>query len=231
MTALRLALSDLEEPVVRADHEAGSDRCAVGAGRGVGDVTLQPVQVPDLRVELAVDALDRAVEGDEPVALDRGEADDGLGCLRDPPVDPAGSFVAGRPCNWSRLPGRADWSRFGWPGLGEDAPVADLFAMAGDIGDPRAENEREPGGLDRLPVRLGDHARVRDYGDVRELVGGHELLRNRQHGLRFRPVALERGDQQREAVLPGQQPDRDLRPRGVDPRISCRTSPDQAGWP
>ena len=78
-----------QSSVVAADHEVRGDRGAVGAGGEVGDVALQPGQVPGLRLELAVDALDRAVEGDEPVPLDRGQPGDGLGGLGDLLVDPA----------------------------------------------------------------------------------------------------------------------------------------------
>ena len=88
------------------------------------------------------------------------------------------------------------------------APLRDLV---GDVGDLHAEDERQARGLDRLLVRLGDHPRVRDDGDVGQPVGGHELLDDRQHGLGLGPVALEGGDHQREPVLPGEQPDRDLR--------------------
>jgi hypothetical protein len=52
------------------------------------------------------------------------------------------------------------------------APLADLI---GDVGDFHPEDERQASGLDALLVRLGDHARVRDDRDVRELVRGHEL--------------------------------------------------------
>ena len=83
------ALLDLEEPVVGADHEVRGDRRAVRAGREVGDVALDPGQVPGLRLQLAVDALGRAVEGDEPVPLDRGQPGDGFGGLGDLLVDPA----------------------------------------------------------------------------------------------------------------------------------------------
>ena len=44
-----------------------------------------------------------------------------------------------------------------------------------------------------------------------QLVGGHELLDDRQHGLGLGLVALEGGDHEREPVLPGQQADGDLR--------------------
>jgi hypothetical protein len=77
----------IEEPAVGADHELGGDRRAVRAGGEVGDVALQAGQVPGLRLQLAVDALRRAVEGDEPVPLDRCQACDRLGWLGDLLVD------------------------------------------------------------------------------------------------------------------------------------------------
>jgi hypothetical protein len=51
--------------VVAADHEVRGDRRPVGAGCQVGEVTFQPGQVPGLGLELAVDGLDRAVQGEE----------------------------------------------------------------------------------------------------------------------------------------------------------------------
>ena len=87
-------------------------------------------------------------------------------------------------------------------------PLRDLV---GDVGDLHAEDERQAGGLDGLLVRLGDHARVGDDRDVGQLVGGHELPDDRQHGLGLGPVALEGGDHEREPVLPGKQADGDLR--------------------
>jgi hypothetical protein len=117
-------------------------RGPVRAGRKVGDVALQPGQVPGLSLQFAVDALDRAVEGDEPVPLDRRQARDGLrglgGLLVDPPQRPP------RPVGpelvvdhlitaLRRWPGR--------PGLGEDAPVGDVLArvlpapLVDDVGD------------------------------------------------------------------------------------------------
>ena len=80
-----------------------------------------------------------------------------------------------------------------------------------DVGDLHAQDERQARGLDGLLVRLGDHPRVGDHGDVGELVRGHELPDDRQHGLGLGLVSLERGDHQREPVLPGEQADSDLR--------------------
>jgi hypothetical protein len=48
-----------------------------------------PGQAPRLCLQLAVDALGRAVEGDEPLALDGGQPGDGLGGLCDLLVDAA----------------------------------------------------------------------------------------------------------------------------------------------
>ena len=60
----------------------------------VGDVALDPGQGPGLGFELAVDALHGAVEGDEPVPLDRGQPGDGLRGLGDLLVGAA----QGAPC-------------------------------------------------------------------------------------------------------------------------------------
>jgi hypothetical protein len=114
----------------------------------------------------------------------------------------------------------ASGGRPGGPGLGEDVPVGYLLAGVlappgadgvGDVGDLHAEDERQPGGLDRFLVRFGDHARVRDDGDVGQVVGGHELLDDRQHRLGLGLVALEGGDHQREPGLVGEQAYGDLR--------------------
>jgi hypothetical protein len=82
------ALLDVPELVIAADHEVRGNQGAVRAGGEVGDVAFRPGQVPGLRLELAVDALSRAVQLDEPVPLDRRQARDGLGCLGDLLVDP-----------------------------------------------------------------------------------------------------------------------------------------------
>ena len=63
---------DLEQLVVGADDELRGHGRPVRAYGEVGDVSLQPGQVPCLRFELAVDALDRAVEGES--VLRRGRA-------------------------------------------------------------------------------------------------------------------------------------------------------------
>jgi hypothetical protein len=59
------ALLDLEQPVVRADHELG-----VHAGQ-VGDVPLDPGQATRLGLQGPVDGLGRPGELDEPVPLHR----------------------------------------------------------------------------------------------------------------------------------------------------------------
>ncbi len=46
-----------------------------------------------------------------------------------------------------------------------------------DAGDAHAQDERQPGGLDRLLVGLGDHARVRNHSDVEQLAGGPSTRR------------------------------------------------------
>jgi hypothetical protein len=86
---MRKLFSDLEEPVVAPDDEVRGHRRSVRAGREVGDVALDPGQGPGLCLQVAVDALDRPVEGDEPVPLDRGQPGDGPGGLGDLLVDAA----------------------------------------------------------------------------------------------------------------------------------------------
>jgi hypothetical protein len=73
--------------VVRADHEVGGDRFAARGGGEVGLVALDPGQGAGFLSQAAVDALDCAVELDEPVPLDRGQPGDGLGGLGDLLVD------------------------------------------------------------------------------------------------------------------------------------------------
>jgi len=91
----------------------------------------------------------------------------------------------------------------GRPGLGENLPVGKVLAgmLAPPlrdrirlVGDPCAQDERQPGVLDRLLVGVGDHPRVRDHGDIGELVGGHERDDDREHRLGLRLVALKRLD-------------------------------------
>ena len=98
----------------------------------------------------------------------------------------------------------------GRPGLGEHVPVRDVLAgvlaaplvdLVGDVRDLRAEDERQPGRLDRVLVAVGDHAGVGDDGDVGQPVRGHERLDDRQHGLGLGLVALERLHHQREPGL------------------------------
>jgi site-specific DNA recombinase len=217
---------DFEEPVVAPGHELRGDWRPVRACREVGHVALDPGQGPGLGLQVAVDAFDCAVEGDEPVPLDRGQPGDGLGRLGDLLVDaaqrppgPVGLVLVVNPLV-TPLRGRP-----GGPGLGEDVPVGDLLAGVlapplandvGDVGDLHAQDERQPGGLDRLLVGLGDHAGVRDDGDVGQPVGGHELVDDRQHRLGLGLVPFKGADHEGEPVLPGQQPDRDL---GLQPAL------------
>jgi hypothetical protein len=107
----------------------------------------------------------------------------------------------------------------GGPGLGQDQPVRDqlvgmlappLLHDVGDVGDLRAEDERQSDRLDGLLVGRGDHAGVGDDGDVGELVGGHERADGGQHGGGLGGVALERLHHQREPGRVGQQADGDL---------------------
>jgi hypothetical protein len=141
------AFLDSPQLVAGADHEVRGDRFPIWGGGEVGLAALDPGQGAGFGLEFAVDALDRAVQGDEPVALDWREACDGLGCLGDLLVDavqrPAGPvgavLVAGDLV-------AALVFRPGGPGLGEDAPVGDLLAgvlppplvnRVGDVGRSR----------------------------------------------------------------------------------------------
>jgi hypothetical protein len=119
---------DSEEPSVGADHELRGDRGAVGAGSQVGDVALQPGKVPCFRLELAVDALSGAVELDEPVPLDRGQAGDGFSGLGDlfvdaaqRPAGPVGLVLVVDDLVFAPVRGPCR------PGLGEDVPVRDVL--------------------------------------------------------------------------------------------------------
>src|SRR5690348_5422107 len=179
--------------VIAADHELRRHGAAVGACLQVGDVALEAGQVAGPGLELAVDAPAGAVELDEPVPLDRGQPGDGPGRLGDLLVDPA-QRAAG-PVSLVAVVDdlvAALVFRPGGPGLGENVPVGDVLArvlpappgdLVGDVGDLHPEDKRQPLGLDRLLVRLGDHARIGHDGHVRELVGGHERLDDGQHRL------------------------------------------------
>src|SRR5215471_5426218 len=208
---------DLVELVVGADHELRGDRSAVGAGTQVRYVALNPGQGAGLGLQFAVHRAGAAGELDEPVPLHRRLPGDSLLGLLHLLVDPAqrAACPVGLVLVVDDLVAAAA-VRPGWPGLGEDVPVRDRFIgvlapplgdHVGDVRDLHPEDEREPGGLDGLLVRLADHPGVSDDRHVRQLVGGHERLDHRQHRLGLRPVALERGDHQREPVPVGEQPD------------------------
>jgi hypothetical protein len=79
------------------------------------------------------------------------------------------------------------------------------------VGYPRAEDERQPRGLDGLLVGRRDHASVGHDRDISQLVGIHERTDGRQHRSGLAPVALERVNHQRKPACVGEQPDRDLR--------------------
>jgi len=81
----------------------------------------------------------------------------------------------------------------------------------GNLRDLGAEDEREPGLLDRFLVRVRDHPGVGDDRDVSQLMGGHERGDRGQHGRGLGLVALQRLDRQREPGPVGEQADSDLR--------------------
>jgi hypothetical protein len=110
--------------------------------------------------------------------------------------------------------------RPGRPRLGEDVPVTDLLAgmvappplhHVRHVRDLRAEDERQPGSLDRLLVRLRHHPRMRHDRHVGELERSHERGDDRQHGLGLRLVAFKGGHHEREPAVIGEQADGDLR--------------------
>jgi hypothetical protein len=71
--------------------------------------------------------------------------------------------------------------------------------------DPGAQDERQPGSLDRHLIGLGDHSRIGHHSDLSQPVGGHERFDHRQHRGGLGPIAL------REPGRVGQQTDGDLR--------------------
>ena len=171
-----------------------------------------------------------AGQGDEPVPLDRDEPGDGIFGLGDLLIDPpqrAAAAIGAVLVADGLVPAAGGFLRPGGrPGLGEDLPAGKVLAgvlapplgdRIGDVGDTGTEDERQPGVLDRLLVSLGDHPRVRDYGDVGELVGSHERGDDRQHGPGLGLVALKRLDHQREPGRVGQQPHGDLRLQAAFP--------------
>ncbi len=215
---------DLPELMVGTGDELSGDRGAVRAGGQVGYVALQPGEAAGLGFQFPVDGLVGAGDLDEPVPLDGGFPGDGVRGLGDLLVDAAQGaagavglvLVVDHP-----VPLAAGLLQVaGRPGLGEDLPVGDGFAGVlalpllhhiGHLGDLHAEDERQPGVLNRLLVRVGDHAGVRDDGDIGQLVGFHERLDDREHRLGLGLVSLEGLDRQGEPGGVGEQADGDLR--------------------
>ena len=110
--------------------------------------------------------------------------------------------------------------RAGRPRLSEDVPVGDLLIGmllaphlhdVRDVRDARAEDERQPGGLDGPLVAIRDHPRVRHDRDILKLVGFHERGDSRQHRGGLGLVTLESVDHQRKTGRVGEQADGDLR--------------------
>ena len=114
------------------------------------------------------------------------------------------------------LAGAHDPSRF------EDLPVGEVVAVpfevlgqvVGGLGDPRPDDEREPGVLQRVEVRRGQHSGVGDHDHVGHPVPGLERLQDRDEGAGLGLVPLEAVHLQREPGRVDQQPDLDLR---IDP--------------
>jgi hypothetical protein len=201
--------------VVGVDHELR------GWVVDVGDVGLEASHAAGLGLQLAVDRLLCVDELDEPVALDRLLTGDGLLGLGDLLIDPAqgaaGSVGLVLVVDDLVTPLVGGSSR---PRLGEHVSVGDVGVgvvlapcanHVRDLGDLRADDEREPGCLDGFLVRLRHHSGVGHHRDVGELVGGHERLDGGEHGLGLGLVALEGLDHQWEPGRVGEQSDGDLR--------------------
>jgi hypothetical protein len=118
-----------------------------------------------------------AGQGDEPVPLDRDESGYGLFGLGDLLIDPAQGAAAAVGAVLvvdGLIPAAGRLLRPGGrPGLGEDLPVGKVLAgmlapPLSDrirlVGNAGAQDERQPGVLDRVLVGVGDHPRVRDDG-------------------------------------------------------------------
>jgi hypothetical protein len=116
------------------------------------------------------------------------------------------------------LPGAHDPRRF------EDLPVVEGVAVPFEVrgqvvgggADPRADDEAEPGGLDPVQVRRGEHPGVGDHHHVADLVALRERGQDRQQRLRLGSVALEAVHLQREPGGVDEQPDLDL---WIDPAV------------
>ena len=125
--------------MVSTDHELRGDRCAVGTGGEVGDVSLDPGQRARLGFQFAVDGVGIAAQLDEPVPLDRGLARDGFLRLGDLVIDPPQR--APRPVVPvlvidDLVPAAAGSLGIGGrPGLGEDMPVGDCLLYTSDAAD------------------------------------------------------------------------------------------------
>jgi hypothetical protein len=86
-----------------------------------------------------------------------------------------------------------------------------LAHLVGDVGDPGADDEPQPGILQLLEVGLGQHAGVGDHGHLRQAVRRGERLDHRQDRLRLGGVAVECVHLQRKSAHIGEQADGDLR--------------------
>ena len=177
---------------------------SAGLADQVGGVALPAGQRAGLGLQLAVHALGRPGQLDEPIPFHRCMSVDGtLGfgdllvdpaqrsprpvvavlVVHDPIRDPAGLLrAAGRPrLGQHQLIGNSLVGVF-------VAPFADHVGQKRDAG---AQDERQPRGLQRDLVGFRDHAGISDHGDIAELVSGLERVDHRQHRGGLGLVALE----------------------------------------
>ena len=83
--------------------------------------------------------------------------------------------------------------------------------ISGSLRHARADDEPQPGLIQRLEVRGGEHPGVSDHDEVVQPVPGPERLDDGQDGRGFGLVAFPAADLQREPGPVHQQPDNDLR--------------------
>jgi hypothetical protein len=79
------------------------------------------------------------------------------------------------------------------------------------LGDPRADDEPEPGVLQRVQVRRREHSGVSDHDHVSHAMALRERAQHRDQGGGLGLVALEQVHLERESAGVCQEPDLDLR--------------------
>ena len=96
-------------------------------------------------------------------------------------------------------------------GEGVAVPAEVGLQIDGRLGDPRADDEPQPGVVEVAQVGRGQHAGVGDDDHVGHAVAFLELLHDRDDRQRLGLVALEAADLEGEAAPVDQQADHDLR--------------------